>query len=59
MRDLHLEIPTSIFVAGLITCLLSALGLFSPSTTLVLYEIGMKMGLLGIIVGIIVFVWEK
>ena len=59
MRDLHLEIPTSIFVAGLITCLLSALGLFSPSTTLVLFEIGMKTGLLGIIVGIIVFVWEK
>ena len=39
MRDLHLEIPTSIFVTGLITCLLSALGLFSPSTTLVLYEV--------------------
>ncbi len=59
MRDLHLEIPTSIFVAGFIICLLSALGLFSPSTTQALYEIGVKIGLVGIIVGIIVFVWEK
>ena len=59
MRDLHLEIPTSILAAGLIVCLLSALGLFSPPTTQALYEIGAGIGLLGMIVGIIVFAWDK
>ena len=59
MRDLHLEIPTSIFAAGCIICLLSALGLFSTPTTQALYEIGAEIGLLGIIVGIIVFVWDR
>lgn len=59
MRDLHLEIPMSIFAAGFIICLLSALGLFPPPTTQVLYEIGVEVGLLGFIVGIITFVWNK
>ncbi len=55
MRDLHLEIPMSIIVAGIIICLLSALGIFSPPTTQALYEIGVEIGLFGIIVGIIVY----
>ncbi len=59
MRDLHLDIPLSIFAAGCIICLLSVLGLFSPTTTQALYEIGVKIGLLGILSGIIVFVWYK
>ncbi len=63
MKDLHLDIPLSIFAAGCIICLLSTLGLFSPPTTQAVYEIGVKIGLLGInvgiIVGTIVFVWGK
>ena len=59
MRDLHLAIPTSIFVAGIVICLLSVLGLFSPPTTQVLYKIGAEIGLLGIIAGIIVIAWDK
>jgi len=55
MRDLHLEIPMSIIVAGIIICLLSALGIFSPPATQALYEIGVEIGLFGIIVGIIVY----
>ena len=59
MKDLRLEIPTSIFAAGFIICFLSALGLFSPAMTQALYALGLKIGLLGITVGILVFVWDK
>jgi hypothetical protein len=59
MRHLHFEIPTSIFIAGFIICFLSALGIFSPPTTQVLFEIGVDIGLLGIVVGIIVYVWDR
>ncbi len=59
MKDLHLEFPLSIFVTGFIICLLSALGLFSPAIAQSLFKIGLEIGLLGIIMGIIVFVWDK
>ena len=55
MNDLHLEIPLSIFAAGCIICLLSALGLFSPPTAQAMYIIGSSIGLAGIVTGLIVF----
>lgn len=59
MKYLHLEIPKSIFAAGFIICLLSALGLFYSPATQAFFEIGLDIGLLGIIVGLIMFVWDR
>ena len=55
MNKLHLEIPLSIFAAGCIICLLAGLTLFSPSTAQSMYITGLSIGLIGIVIGLIVF----
>ncbi len=59
MRGLHLQIPLTIFTVGCLICLLPVLGLFSSPTTQILIEIGVEIGLLGILAGIIDLVWNR
>ena len=59
MKDLHLEIALSFFAIGCTICLQSFFGLFSASTTELLFKTGAEIGLLGILAGIVDVVWHK
>ncbi len=59
MSKMQLEIPLSIFAAGCIIFLLSALGSFSlfleNATIQALYKVGSLIGLIGVVAGLIVY----
>ncbi len=59
MDKIPLDIPLSIFAAGCIICLLSSLGsawhIITSETEHVMYVFGSSIGLVGVIMGIIVF----